>query len=240
MKFSQDEVDRLNVEFEDSSPEELLNWTLEELHPNVGIGTSFQVQGMVLIDMLMRINSEARIFTLDTGRLNKETYEVMEEVNNKYNTIVEIIFPEKDEVEQMVNTHGINLFYKSVENRRMCCKIRKTNPLNKFLRSLDGWISSIRRDQTQSRSGAKKFEIDYLHGRILKVNPLVNWTLEQVWSYVKRNEVPYNKLHDMGYPSIGCAPCTRPIKDGEDVRAGRWWWEIETDKECGIHYQYSG
>ena len=240
MKFSQSEVDRLNDEFGDKSPEEILEWAFNNLHPKVGLATSFQYQGMVLVDMLIKISSDARIFTLDTGRLNKETYEVMQEVTNKYNKTVEIIFPYKHEVEEIVNKHGINLFYENVENRRKCCQVRKTNPLNRFLKSFDGWITSIRGDQTQKRFGAKKFEIDYMHGTILKINPIVDWTSEQAWTYVKENKVPYNKLHDMGYPSIGCAPCTRPVKVGEDPRSGRWWWEKESDKECGIHYRYDG
>ncbi|NIP29408.1 MAG: phosphoadenylyl-sulfate reductase [Candidatus Dadabacteria bacterium] len=238
MQFSDTEVERLNKQFEDAPAEEVLKWTLDNLHPKVGLATSFQFQGMVLIDMLMKIDSGARIFTLDTGRLNKETYDVIEEVMNKYDTIVEIIFPDKNEVEEMVNKHGINLFYRSVADRRMCCNIRKTRPLNDYLKSLDGWITSIRRDQTTNRASAKKFEVDYLHGRILKVNPIVDWTTKHVWDYIDENNVPYNKLHDIGYPSIGCAPCTRPVRPGEDPRSGRWWWETESDKECGIHFDY--
>ena len=238
MQLSDNEVQKLNHEFENKSSEEILEWTLDNLHPNVGLATSFQFQGMVLIDMLMKINKKARIFTLDTGRLNKETYDVMEQVMNRYGTLVEVIFPDKEEVEDMVNNYGINLFYRGIEQRRLCCKIRKTNPLNKFLKTLDGWITSIRKDQTENRMDAKVFEIDYLHGKILKVNPILNWSSEEIWDYINDNSVPYNKLHDVGYPSIGCAPCTRAVRPGEDERAGRWWWESESDKECGIHYDY--
>ena len=133
----------------------------------------------------------------------------------------------------------MNLFYKGVENRLMCCQIRKTNPLNNFLKSVDGWITSIRRDQTATRSEAQKFELDTLHGGILKVNPIVDWTEDMVWDYINKNKVPYNKLHDMGHPSIGCEPCTRAVKEGEDPRSGRWWWESDSAKECGIHFDHS-
>ncbi len=193
---------------------------------------------MVLIDMLMAINREARVFTLDTGRLNQETYDVMDAVRKRYGTKVEVVFPDKAEVEKMVLEHGVNLFYKGKQNRFLCCDIRKVRPLRRYLSNLDGWITSIRRSQTESRAEAMKFEIDEINGGILKVNPLVDWTDEQVWDYIKEHKVPYNKLHDMGYPSIGCAPCTRAVKPGEDPRAGRWWWENDSDKECGLHLNH--
>ena len=236
MKFSDEEVKRLNDEFEGSSPREVLEWASRNLGSGVALATSFQLQGMVLLDMLVRTDPRARVFTLDTGRLPSQTYELMDRVRDRYGVNVEVLFPDKAEVEEMVARHGVNLFYKSVENRRLCCQVRKTNPLNGFLRTLDAWISSIRADQTEQRAGARKFEIDYLHGRMLKINPILDWTIERVWDYVRENDVPYNELHDMGYPSIGCAPCTRAVKEGDDPRAGRWWWERGSDKECGIHF----
>ena len=157
-----------------------------------------------------------------------------QEKSNNIN--IEVLFPDTAEVEKMVSSRGVNLFYKSVENRRLCCQVRKTNPLNGYLKTLDAWITSIRADQTEQRAESSKFEIDYLHGRMLKINPILDWTIDQVWDYVRKNDVPYNKLHDMGYPSIGCAPCTRAVEEGEDPRAGRWWWEQDSDKECGIHF----
>lgn len=236
MKFSDEEVKKLNGEFEGSSPREVLEWASRNLGSGVALATSFQLQGMALLDMLVRTDPRARIFTLDTGRLPSQTYELMDRVRDRYGVNIEVLFPDKSEVEEMVVSHGVNLFYKSVENRRLCCQVRKTNPLNGFLRTLDAWISSIRADQTEQRAGARKFEIDYLHGRMLKINPILDWTMERVWDYVRENDVPYNELHDMGYPSIGCAPCTRAVKEGEDPRAGRWWWERSSDKECGIHF----
>lgn len=238
MKFSDEEVKKLNGEFEGSSPREVLEWVSRNLGSGVALATSFQIQGMALLDMLVRTDPRARIFTLDTGRLPSQTYELMDRVRDRYGVNVEVLFPDKSEVEEMVARHGVNLFYKSVENRRLCCQVRKTNPLNGFLRTLDAWISSIRADQTEQRAGARKFEIDYLHGRMLKINPIIDWTMERVWDYVRENDVPYNDLHDMGYPSIGCAPCTRAVKEGEDPRAGRWWWERGSDKECGIHFSH--
>lgn len=239
-KFDPEEVRELNHEFEGKSVEEVLQWTIVNLHPDVALSSSFQAQGMVLIDMLMRINKGARIFTLDTGRLNQETYDVMDEVRKRYGARIEVVFPEKTEVEEMVLERGVNLFYKGKENRILCCEIRKVRPLKRYLANLDGWITSIRKDQTESRAQSMKFELDDLNGGILKINPLVDWTSKQVWDYIKEYKVPYNKLHDMGYPSIGCAPCTRAVKPGEDERAGRWWWENDSDKECGLHLNHDG
>jgi phosphoadenosine phosphosulfate reductase len=239
LKFNSKDIKNLNDEFNDKTPQEILEWCVKELHPNISMATSFQAQGMVVIDMLMKIDNKARIFTLDTGRLNQETYDVLDTVRSKYNNKIEVLFPDSKEVENMVSEHGMNLFYKGLENRLMCCQIRKTNPLNKYLKTLDGWITSIRREQTASRAEADKFEIDTLHGGILKVNPIVDWTEDMIWEYINNNKVPYNKLHDMGYPSIGCEPCTRAVKKGDDPRSGRWWWETDSDKECGIHFDYN-
>ena len=239
MVVNESNIKNLNEEFAEKPPEDVLRWCVEELHPNISLATSFQAQGMVLTDMLMKINEDARIFTIDTGRLNQETYDVMEEVKTKYKKNVEVLFPDFKEVEKMVSEKGINLFYKGVENRILCCRIRKTNPLNRYLKTLDGWITSIRREQTESRATAQKFEIDSIHDGILKVNPIVDWTNEMVWDYIRSNNVPYSKLYDKGYQSIGCEPCTRAVKEGEDPRSGRWWWESDSNKECGIHFDYN-
>ncbi len=239
VKFDSNAIKELNKKFSNKTPEEILEWCIKELGQDIALATSFQAQGMVLIDMLMKIDNNARIFTVDTGRLNQETYDVLDEVRSKYNNKIEVLFPDRKQVEDMVRENGMNLFYKGVENRLMCCQIRKTNPLNNFLKSVDGWITSIRRDQTTTRAEAQKFELDTLHGGILKVNPIVDWTEDMVWDYINKNKVPYNKLHDMGYPSIGCEPCTKAVKEGEDPRSGRWWWESDSAKECGIHFDHS-
>lgn len=239
MKFTRTQTDELNRQFAHKEAEEVLAWAVEKLHPKVALATSFQVQGSVVTDLLMKVRPDARIFTLDTGRLNSQTYEAMERVREKYGARIEVVFPDAAEVESMVSANGVNLFYRGIENRRLCCELRKVNPLKKYLQNVDGWITSIRSEQTVRRASAQKFEIDGAHGGIIKINPIVDWTERQVWDYVKSNGVPYNKLHDMGYPSIGCAPCTRPVAAGEDPRAGRWWWETDSDKECGIHFPHS-
>jgi phosphoadenosine phosphosulfate reductase len=199
------------------------------------MASSFGAEDVVVIDMMMKINPKSRIFTLDTGRLNQETYDVMDEIRKKYDINIEVMFPDQNEVEQMVRVNGLNLFYNSAGNRKLCCGIRKVHPLNRMLSTLDGWITGLRADQTEVRLKANKIEIDEQHNGIIKINPIIEWTWEQTWNYIKKNNIPYNKLHDNGYPSIGCEPCTRAIKPGEPLRAGRWWWESDSQKECGLH-----
>jgi phosphoadenosine phosphosulfate reductase len=159
----------------------------------------------------------------------------MDKIKEKYNIKIEVFFPNRESVEKMVFEHGFNLFYKSVELRKLCCKVRKVEPLNIALRTVDAWICGLRREQSVTRVDVKKVEVDTVHNNILKINPLIDWTEKDVWDYIRRNDVPYNALHDKNYPSIGCAPCTRAIKPGEDIRAGRWWWESPDKKECGLH-----
>jgi phosphoadenosine phosphosulfate reductase len=230
----------LNRKLERASPQEVLRWALDTLHPKVGLASSFGAEDVVLIDMMVKLRPDARVFTLDTGRLPQETYDVMDAVREKYNLSVEVFYPKTDAVEAMVNEHGLNLFYKSVEFRKMCCGVRKVEPLNRALSGLDGWITGLRREQTDTRAAVAKVELDAGHGNILKLNPLADWTSDQVWAYIRQHRVPYNLLHDRGYPSLGCAPCTRAVKPGEHPRAGRWWWEEEAKKECGLHYSETG
>jgi len=231
--FTAEQLQKLNETLK--TPQDVLKWAIDNLHPKLGLASSFGAEDVVVIDMLMKINPKARIFTLDTGRLNQETYDVMDEIRNKYNTNIEVMFPDQNEVEQMVRVNGMNLFYQSIGNRKLCCGIRKVHPLNKMLAGLDGWITGLRADQTEVRSNAQKIEIDQQHNGMIKINPIIEWTWEQTWDYIKKNNVPYNKLHDKGFPSIGCEPCTRAIKSGEPLRAGRWWWESDKEKECGLH-----
>jgi len=235
-KFSQAELDEVNSTID--SPQDALKWALDNLHPKVAKASSFGAEDSVIIDMMTKINPEARFFTLDTGRLDQETYDVMDQLEKKYSIHFEVMFPDAQEVEEMVRAKGINLFYDSPENRRLCCGIRKVHPLKRMLSTLDGWITGIRKDQTSTRESASFLEIDEKYNGILKINPLLNWTWEQVWNYIKENNVPYHKLLDKGYPSIGCEPCTRAIKAGEDLRAGRWWWESNENKECGLHMDH--
>ncbi|MDE1830622.1 MAG: phosphoadenylyl-sulfate reductase [Thaumarchaeota archaeon] len=231
--FTAEQIQQLNDKLK--TPEEVLKWALDNLHPRMALASSFGAEDVVVIDMLMKINPKARIFTLDTGRLNQETYDVMDEIRNKYNTNIEVMFPDSNEVEEMVRVNGMNLFYQSMGNRKLCCGIRKVHPLKKMLSTLDGWITGLRADQTEVRSTALKIELDSQHDGIIKLNPIIDWTWDETWNYIKKNNVPYNKLHDKGYPSIGCEPCTRAIKPGEPLRAGRWWWETDPQKECGLH-----
>ena len=236
VKFTQAEIDELNSKI--TTAEEALLWASENLHPNVAKASSFGAEDAAIVDMMIKINPKFRFFTLDTGRLPQETYDVMDEMRKKYNITLEVLFPDTNEVEEMVRTKGMNLFYDSIENRKLCCQIRKVHPTNKILKTLDGWITGLRRDQTENRSDVQMFEIDHGHDGILKINPIVNWTWDNVWDYIKEKNVPYNKLLDKGFPSIGCEPCTRAIKSGEDRRAGRWWWEQGEHKECGLHVDY--
>lgn len=225
----------LDAELESKTAEEILEWTLQKYQEKIALASSFGAEDVVLIDMLVKINSSARIFTLDTGRLHQETYDVMDKIREKYKINIEVYFPDTESVQKMVNEFGFNLFYKSIELRQLCCKVRKIEPLNRALRNLDVWICGLRREQSVTRKDIKKIEIDQVHNSILKINPLTDWTEKQVWDYIKENNVPYNKLHEQNYPSIGCAPCTRAIKSGKDIRAGRWWWESPEKKECGLH-----
>ncbi len=232
-RFTQEQVDELNTKI--STTEDVLKWTYENLHPKVAKASSFGAEDAVIMDIMLKISHNFRFFTLDTGRLPQETYDIMDVVRKKYGITIEVLFPDTEEVEEMVREKGLNLFYDSVDNRKLCCEIRKVHPINRILSTMDGWITGLRRDQTEIRSNARIFQIDHAHGGILKINPIIDWTWEQVQEYIKKNDIPYNSLLDKGYPSIGCEPCTRPIKPGEDMRAGRWWWEQGEHKECGLH-----
>ena len=234
--FTQEEIDKVNAKLK--TPEEALKWAYDTFGNKIAKASSFGPEDSVVTDMIIKVNPKARFFTLDTGRLNQETYDVMDAIAKKYNIKFEVMFPERDAVEEMVRTKGINLFYDSVENRKLCCEIRKVRPLNRILSTLDAWITGLRKDQNENRSKAAMIELDHLHGGIVKVNPIIEWTWDQVLSYIKEHNLPYNKLLDKGYPSIGCEPCTRAIKPDEDLRAGRWWWESDTHKECGLHMKH--
>lgn len=221
--------------FEHASAQDLLAWAIEAFHPRLAISAAGGVDGMALIDMAWRIDPGIRVFTLDTGRLPPETYTLFEEIRERYGIEVEFEFPDRLEVERLVKGNGPNLMYKGVDLRIACCEVRKVQPLTRKLATLDAWVTGLRREQWKSRRSIAKVEADRDHGGIVKLNPLADWTLDRVWAYVREHEVPYHELFDQGYTSIGCAPCTRAVLPGEHERAGRWWWEHETDKECGIH-----
>jgi phosphoadenosine phosphosulfate reductase len=235
MKVKDLDVKRLEVEFEKKNAEEVIRWGWQTFKGELALANSLGAEDVVLTDMVVKINPQIRIFTLDTGRLPQESYEVWERLEEKYKIHIEPYFPEAKDVEEMVKEYGPNLFYKSTELRRLCCQARKVKPLHRALSGILCWVCGLRREQAATRTGIKKIEIDKIHNGILKLNPLADWTEKQVWDYIKVNQVPYNRLHDKGYPSIGCAPCTRSVKPGEDIRAGRWWWERPEQKECGLH-----
>jgi phosphoadenosine phosphosulfate reductase len=228
------DIDGLNKKFEKASAEEVLKFFLKEYKGKIALSSSLGAEDQVLTDMISGIDNQTRIFTLDTGRLFQETYDLMEKTNDHYKINIEVFFPDTSHVEKMVHEKGMNLFYKSVENRKLCCSIRKKEPLKRAFKGLEIWICGLRREQSVTRYSTPLVEWDG-ENKLVKLNPLFGWTEKQVWDYIQKNNVPYNPLHDKGFPSIGCQPCTRAVKEGEDIRSGRWWWEEPESKECGIH-----
>lgn len=196
--------------------------------------SSLAAEDMVLTDLILRAKLPITVFTLETGRLHQETLGMVDRIREVYGYEVALYKPDTAAVDAYVKNHGLNAFYDSVEMRKECCRIRKVEPLNRALAGNKAWITGQRRAQSTTRSELAMQEDDPAHG-MQKFNPLADWSEEDVWHYLRSNNVPYNPLHDKGYPSIGCEPCTRAIQPGEDVRAGRWWWESPDSKECGLH-----
>jgi len=223
--------------FESATPLEVLSWALSTFGSSLAISTSFQKEGMVVIDMAARIDPRVRVFTIDTGRLPEETHQMMETVRQHYGIPVEIVFPEASEVESMIGTHGPNLFYREVPLRKLCCQVRKVRPLERKLATLSAWVVGLRRSQTESRAETRKVED---RNGVVKISPLADWGKQQVEDYTRQHGVPVHPLYAKGFPSIGCGPCTRATFDCEDERAGRWWWEQDEEKECGIHIAPDG
>lgn len=227
-------IEALNERFKNESIEFMLECYLEAHKGTIALASSFGVEDQVLTDILIKLDPTVKIFTLDTGRLSEETYTVMDQTNRKYGINVEVYCPDRMSLEKLYQMQGINGFKESVENRKMCCQVRKMEPLGRALEGLEVWITGLRRSQSPTRETMQLIEWDESN-KLIKLNPLIDWDEERVWDYIKTYKVPYNALHDQGYPSIGCAPCTRPIREGEDIRAGRWWWENPEHKECGLH-----
>ncbi len=226
---------------ESLSPQEILTWAIKNFQPGIALSCSFGApEGLAILDMMHRIDSDSRVFVLDTGRIPQATYDLMDRVRDRYDKEIEVIFPEAEAVEKMVRSRGMNLFYEAIENRQLCCRIRKVEPLNRYLSTLNAWVSGLRRDQNVTRRDTAKVEIDYIHGGLVKVNPIADWSRDDILGYVKAQNVPINRLHAEGYPSVGCEPCSRAIRPGEDERAGRWWWESADTRECGIHVAGEG
>ena len=235
MTWDRKKTDRIAEQLEPQDAEQVLRWAVENFSPRIAFSSSFGAEDVVVIDLLSRIKPWVTVFTLDTGRLPEETYEVMDRIRERYRIEIVSYFPRRETVESLEREKGFYSFRQSVENRKECCAIRKVEPLNRALAGLEAWITGLRREQAATRTHLAKVESDVSHGGIAKVNPLADWTTEQVWDHIRKAQVPYNKLHDRGFPSIGCAPCTRAVRPGEDIRAGRWWWELPGHKECGLH-----
>lgn len=229
-------IEKLNQQFASLSLEKAFE-TLSTLgFKNIAFSTSLGQEDQVLTDVIFKNNHPIKVFTLDTGRLFEQTYDVLDKTQKKYNKSISSFAPDNNELEALLDSKGPYSFYDSIENRKECCSIRKINPLQKALKGVDLWITGLRASQSNSRSTLSFFSYDDAFG-LPKFNPLVNWTLEEVENYLEQNNVPQNSLHKKGFVSIGCEPCTRAVKPGEDIRSGRWWWE-ESKKECGLHLNH--
>lgn len=227
-------IELLNEQWSRLSPDKILKEAVELFDSKISFATSLGAEDQIITYMLAKSGKPVPIFTLDTGRVFPESYDLLHRTVNRYGMHIKSYYPDTDQVEDMVNTKGINLFYESIENRKLCCHVRKIVPLRRALLGMDAWITGLRRDQSVTRTDLKIVEWDSANG-LIKINPLLEWSEEQVWDFIKLNNIPYNKLHELGFPSIGCQPCTRAIEKGEDLRAGRWWWEMPDSKECGLH-----
>jgi phosphoadenosine phosphosulfate reductase len=224
-----------NIDPHDASS--VLRETIDQYGDRVVMATSFQLGGLVLLDMVYRLDKKVRVFSLDTGRLPEETYQCAEQVRLRYGINVEWVFPHHAAVEKLVREKGMYSFRESVANRKECCGIRKVEPLARALAGAEAWITGRRSNQSESRMKMSLVEDDPAQPGRVKINPLLHWSKPELWEYCKTNHVPYNRLYDRGYLSIGCECCTRPCQEGEDERAGRWWWESpDLHKECGLHF----
>jgi len=234
---NQEKAQEFNKLLEEASALEIVSYFLNNFKGDIVFSTGLGAEGQVLTDMIAKKDKNAvKFVTLDTGRLFQETYDIIDRTRDTYDININIYFPDYKRVEKMVNEKGMNLFYKSVENRKLCCHIRKIEPLKRATQGYKIWIAGLRREQSITRMNLQPVEWDAAN-QLIKVHPLYNWTEDDVWNYIKKNDVPYNELHDRGYPSIGCEPCTRAVKSGENLRDGRWWWEEPEKRECGLHTQ---
>jgi len=217
-----------------SNPLEILKSIAQMKGEKIVFSTSLSAEDQVITHMIFSLNLDIEIFTLDTGRMFPETYQTLQKTFEKYQKEIKVYFPAAEEVEELMTEKGAYSFYDSVENRTQCCEIRKVKPLKRALKGKTIWITGIRSEHSQNRTEMQKIEWDATN-IITKIHPLLHWSNDEVWTYIKANNVPYNGLHEKGFISIGCQPCTRAVKEGEDFRAGRWWWEDTSKKECGLH-----
>ncbi len=226
------EFQRAKASLAAATPEATLAWLEKQFGARAAIASSFGAEDVVLLHLKQQVAPSVRVFTLDTGRLPPETYELIEVLRTRLGIEVESYFPQATAVEQLTSTRGQFSFRESLAARRECCGIRKVEPLKRALATAEAWVTGMRREQAQTRDALEPVEL--VDGR-LKLNPLATWTEAQTWAYVHEHALPYSRLHDLGYRSIGCAPCSRAVKPWEDARAGRWWWEQAGHKECGLH-----
>ncbi len=225
------------IDFDTNTPEEILAWAIRTHGNRFALLTSFQAEGLVVLDMAVRIDPSIRVITLDTGRLPEETHQIIESVRGHYGVTVEMVTPDAAEVSSMVTRFGPNLFYQEPVLRKLCCEVRKVRPLARKLTEVDAYAVGLRREQSEERQNVAKAET--VDGR-MKLSPLADWTHDRVWAYIREHGVPVHPLYARGYLSIGCEPCTRAVHAGEPERAGRWWWEDDDAKECGIHISPTG
>jgi phosphoadenosine phosphosulfate reductase len=225
----------LGRRYAEAPAEAILAAALDAFHPDLAFACSLGLEDVALLDLIARGGLRPRVFFLDTGRLNQETYDTLEAVRARYGLPIEVYCPRTEAVQALLAAKGPNSFYASLENRSECCRIRKVEPLGRALAGASAWLTGLRREQGPTRGGLGPFQWDPEHGGLVKVNPLFRWSLPEVWAYVRAHDVPHNPLHERGYPSIGCAPCTRAVAPGGDPRSGRWWWEEPEHKECGLH-----
>ena len=232
--MTNEEIKALNEQFSDTNPIEVIKYFADKYDDKIALSSSLGAEDQVLTQMLTSVKENPHIFTLDTGRLFSETYELIDRTSKKYKIKLKVYSPKAELVQKMVEEKGINLFYDSIENRKECCYHRKLEPLKRAFEGLEAWICGLRAEQSVTRTNVQVIEWDD-NNNILKINPLASWSEKDVWDYIKDKGIPYNPLHDKDYPSIGCQPCTRAILPGEDIRAGRWYWENPDTKECGLH-----
>ncbi len=229
------EIDRYRLETAGLSASAMTRWALSTFGPDgVSFASSLGAEDQVITHLIARHAPQIPVFTLDTGRLYQESHDLLGETRERYHLEISIFFPEAKRVEEMVRDHGPNLFYESVENRKLCCHIRKVEPLGRALSGLKAWIVGLRQEQSVTRQDLEPVDWDETNG-LIKISPLAGWKESEVWDFIRKHDIPYHALHDQNFPSLGCAPCTRAVKPGEDARAGRWWWEQPEHKECGLH-----
>ncbi len=233
------DVKELQTIVEGYSSIEIIKWAIIRFGAkNITFASSMGIEDQILTQMLRQINKDVSIFTIDTGRLHQQTYTLMDQTMEKFDFKYEVLFPNQQDIEGLTSKQGLNSFYESIEKRKNCCYLRKVKPLKRKLSTVTAWICGLRREQSVTRDDLKNIEWDE-NFNLVKLNPLIDWTDEQVWDYINSNQTPINPLHNEGYISMGCVPCTRTIRAGEDARAGRWWWESPEHKECGLHKRRS-